>query len=424
MKDFLRKYLAWFFPGMNIKRWTWLALFGLIVFSIGVHGFLVSNIDKELSLSLSVFLSEEVFFTNFFLIGGFFIFVLGVYRINQILIRSVSKDLKKGQLAGKVFVDQVLSHRMSVTVIGGGHGLSTLLRGLKAWTTNINAIVTVADSGGSSGMLRDEFGAIPQGDIRNCLVALAEDESFMERFFQYRFEKGKIKGHSLGNLILFALSEQEKNLAKGIGDIGKIFNLMGSVIPAANMPLTLIGEKENGAIVEGEANIPEKEGRIVKLWLKEKNVKATKEAIEAIRKSDLIIFGPGSLFTSVLANLLIEDLSKEIKDSKACKIYISNMMTQKGETNNMSVEDHMFEIVSKIGNLDYIILNKEVSEKQKKRYAERGVAPLEYDLINLLASGVKPVVKSFTSEKKFAHHDSEKLGQCVYEIAKKWRKKK
>ncbi len=424
MKNFFKKHLAWFFPGMNIKRWTWLSLFGLVVFSFGIHGVLNASKDIYFFSSLSEFLDQEIILRNFFLIGGFFIFLLGVYRMNQILIKSVNKDIKKGQLVGKVFVDQVLSHRMSVTVIGGGHGLSTLLRGLKVWTTNIKAIVTVADSGGSSGMLRDEFGSIPQGDIRNCLVALAEDESFMERFFQYRFEKGKIKGHSLGNLILFALSEQEKDLAKGIGDIGKVFNLMGSVIPAANIPLTLIGEKEDGSIIEGEAKIPEKEGRIVKLSLKEKDVKATKEAIEAVKKSDLIIFGPGSLFTSVLANLLIEDLSTEIKNSKACKIYISNMMTQNGETNNMSVEDHMFEIVSKIGNLDYIILNKEVSEKQKKRYAERGVAPLEYDLINLLASGVKPVVKKFTSEKKFAHHDSEKLGQCVYEIAKKWRKKK
>jgi len=424
LKDFLKKYLAWFLPGMNIKRWTWLALFGLLVFSFGMHGFLVSSIDADLSFSLMSFLIEEVFFTNLFLIGGFFIFILGVYRINQILIKSVSRDLKKGQLAGKVFVDQVLSHRMSVTVIGGGHGLSTLLRGLKKWTTNINAIVTVADSGGSSGMLRDEFGSIPQGDIRNCLVALAENESFMERFFQYRFKKGKIKGHSLGNLILFALSEQEKDLAKGIGDIGKAFNLMGSVIPSANIPLTLIGEKENGEIVEGEANLPKSDGRIFNLRLKEKDVKPTLEAVKAIQNSDLIIFGPGSLFTSVIANLLIGDLSKEIKKSKACKIYISNMMTQNGETNDMSVEDHMFEIISKVGKLDYIILNKEVSEKQKQRYAERGVAPLKYDLINLLASGVKPIVKKFTNEKKFAHHDPDKLGKCIYEIAKKWRKKK
>ncbi len=422
--NFFKKHLAWFFPGMNIKRWTWLALFGLFVFSFGIHGVLNASEENSFFSNLSRFLNQEVLLRNFFLVSGFSIFLLGVYRINEILIRSVNKDIKKGELVGKVFVDQVLSHRMSVTVVGGGHGLSTLLRGLKSWTTNINAIVTVADSGGSSGMLRDEFGAIPQGDIRNCLVALAEDESFMERFFQYRFEKGKIKGHSLGNLILFALAEQEKNLAKGIGDIGKIFNLMGSVIPAANTPLTLIGEKEDGSVIEGEAKIPEKTGRIVKLWLKEKNAKATKEALDAIRKSDLIIFGPGSLFTSVIANLLITDLSEEIKHSSACKIYISNMMTQNGETNDMSVEDHMFEIISKIGNLDYIILNKEVSEKQKKRYAERGVFPLEYDLINLLASGVKPIVKKFTNERKFAHHDSEKLGQCIYEIAKKWRKKK
>lgn len=414
MNPFLRQVFTWFLPGMGVKRWASTAFLGMVLFGLGIHGLLTTL----------PWTSPWPLWGSFLLVLlGLVGFAHGIRRMNRILLKAADPRAGQGALVHRVYASQVLAQGPSITAIGGGTGLSALLRGLRSHSTNLTAVVTVADSGGSSGALRDAYGATPPGDIRNCLVALAEDEEVMERVFQYRFEDGPFAGHSLGNLVLFALGEAAGGLERGLADVERIFALRGRVVPAARGPVTLVAEKERGKVIVGEAKISERPGRVRRIWIEDRGVEASGEAVEAILGADLVVLGPGSLFTSIVPNLLMPPIAEAVRKSEAIKAYVANIMTQPGETDGMTAEDHLSEIVSLVGPVDYVMLNREVAESQAKAYAAEGAEPVAYDLLGLLASGVKPVVDDFAGgEPDLARHDPLALAEALVALVKSRRR--
>jgi uncharacterized cofD-like protein len=229
-----------------------------------------------------------------------------------------------------------------IVVIGGGTGLSVLLKGLKKYTSRLTAIVTVTDDGGSSGRLRAEMGVLPPGDIRNCLVALAETETLMDKVFQHRFQAGNgLQGHTLGNLLLVAMSEIAGGFISAIQEVSKVLAVRGVVLPATLEPVVLAATMENGSTVVGETRIREHEGKIERISLVPDQCLPVPETLKAIQEADAIILGPGSLYTSIIPNLLVKGVAESLTEAKAPLIYVSNIMTEKGETDGFTAADHL-----------------------------------------------------------------------------------
>ncbi|MDR1696440.1 MAG: YvcK family protein [Endomicrobium sp.] len=311
---------------------------------------------------------------------------------------------------------------LKIAAIGGGSGLSTLLRGLKKYSCSITAVVNVADDGGSSGKLRDELGILPPGDIRNCLVALSEEESLMSRLFQYRFpSKGSLSGHSFGNLFLTAMSAISGSFDNAIASSAEVLAIRGKVLPVTLSSVALEAELENGKKVFGESNIGVVESRIKKITLNPAFPAAAPHVLETLKNADVIILGPGSLYTSIIVNLLVDGVADAVKSSKALKIYVCNIMTQPGETKDYKLSDHIraIEEHSHKGIVDCVLANNgSIPEKLAKRYRKYGAKPVEID-----KTRVKTVRdKLFSgSDKAYAHarHDSGRLAKTLIKIIEK-----
>ena len=248
-----------------------------------------------------------------------------------------------------------------VVIIGGGTGLPVLLRGLKHYPVDITAIVTVADDGGSSGRLRDELNIPPPGDVRNVLAALSDVEPLIEEMFQHRFKSSnELSGHSLGNLILAAMTSITGDFMYAIQEMSKVLNVHGNVLPAANQSVVLHAELEDGTIISGESKIPFSGKRIKRVFLTPDTIQPLPETIQAIRNADLIIIGPGSLYTSILPNLLVPQIGEEVCEAKAKKVYICNLMTQAGETHDFTASDHVNAIYDHMGKpfMNTILVNR------------------------------------------------------------------
>ncbi|MCX7942181.1 MAG: YvcK family protein [Dictyoglomaceae bacterium] len=305
-----------------------------------------------------------------------------------------------------------------ITVIGGGTGLSTILRGLKKYPLRLNAIVTVSDDGGSSGRLSKDLDVLPPGDVRNCLVALADEEALMTKLFQYRFNNGDLKGHSFGNIFLVAMSSILGDFLLGIKEASKVLAIKGQVFPSTLCKVKLKAIFDNGAEIIGETAISSyKEGRIKKMSLISSSpVNATPEAVDVLKNSDLIIIGPGSLFTSILPNLLIEEIKNSIKKSKAPKIYICNVMTQPYETFNFSASNHLSAIVEHLGfvPVDYVIVNTKIPKKELlEKYRNSGADIVRVDLDKLKEFNIKILTGNFISETNLVRHDADKLAKFI-----------
>lgn len=311
--------------------------------------------------------------------------------------------------------------KLNIVALGGGSGLSTLLRGLKKYFKNITAIVNVADDGGSSGILRSELGVLPPGDIRNCLVALSEEESLMSRLFQYRFpSKGTLSGHSFGNLFLTAMSAISGGFDNAIAKSGEVLAIRGRVLPVTLESVTLEAELENGKKVKGESAVSKTRRRIKKISLTPLFPPAAPEVLEALKNADIMIFGPGSLYTSVIVNLLVDGVTEAVKSSGAYKIYVCNIMTQPGETGGYKLSDHIdaIERHSYKGIIDCVLINKgKIPEEISKRYGKCGSFQVEADKIN-----TKTVKNSLFSDEIYARHDSDKLAGALMGIIKESKK--
>lgn len=313
------------------------------------------------------------------------------------------------------------NNEAKVVVIGGGTGLSTMLRGLKQYTSHITAIVTVGDDGGGSGKLREDLGMLPPGDIRNCILALADTEPLMEDLLQYRFTEGSLKGQCFGNLFLAAMAGISENFEDAVQKMSSVLAVKGKVLPVTLDDMKLIAELENGEIIEGESKIPSevivRNTRIKKIAIKPIDAKPLEEAIKAINNADVIIMGPGSLYTSIIPNLLVKGIPEAICKSPAKKVYISNVMTQPGETDGFKVSNHL-KILMDYGvaeNIDYVIANNgiippDIKEKYAKENAELVV--LDYENIsNLNVNVIEADLIKIT--KRYVKHNAEKLAELI-----------
>ena len=313
------------------------------------------------------------------------------------------------------------NNEAKVVVIGGGTGLSTMLRGLKQYTSHITAIVTVGDDGGGSGKLREDLGMLPPGDIRNCILALADTEPLMEDLLQYRFTEGSLKGQCFGNLFLAAMAGISENFEDAVQKMSSVLAVKGKVLPVTLDDMKLIAELENGEIIEGESKIPSevivRNTRIKKIAIKPIDAKPLEEAIKAINNADVIIMGPGSLYTSIIPNLLVKGIPEAICKSPAKKAYISNVMTQPGETDGFKVSNHL-KVLMDYGvaeNIDYVIANNgiippDIKEKYAKENAELVV--LDYENIsNLNVNVIEADLIKIT--KRYVKHNAEKLAELI-----------
>ncbi|MCG8529394.1 MAG: YvcK family protein, partial [Desulfovibrionales bacterium] len=318
-----------------------------------------------------------------------------------------------------VFQKRQLRRGPKIVAFGGGTGLSTLLRGLKEYTANITGVVTMSDDGGSSGILRDDLGILPPGDIRSCLVALADTEPMMECLFQYRFTEGDLKGHSFGNLFIAAMTEITGDFDRAVQESSKVLAVRGRVLPSTLKDITLFAEHVDGKITRGESNIPEYPSPVKQVYLEPDDAPPLKETMTVIKEADAIIFGPGSLFTSVIPSLLIKDIAKAIHASKAMKIYVCNIMTQPGETTNFTVADHVEQIFKHVGDkiFDYVVVNNEpIAENLAGKYALEGSYPVGLDMERLKKLGVHVIKGPLVSKLDLVRHNPGKLATLVIKL--------
>jgi len=413
--------LRWLYPGMRVKRWALLALFstGLVVFA------LLEIVGKERIREIYRFVPENEV-ARFALIGllivvGVVGFAVGVSRLVRSVARGVA-PLKEEKPSDLIYRTRVLEKAPHVVAFGGGTGLSTLLRGLKKVTSNLTAVVTVMDDGGSSGRLRSELDVLPPGDVRNCILALAEDEWRIERFFQHRFcGTSDFDGHSLGNLLLVGMEQVTGGFDRAIEEMCSILDVRGRVLPATLAKTHLVAQMADGEWVEGESRITADPRRIKRIELSAQSVDPYNRVLEAIADADLILLGPGSLFTSLIPNLLVEGIAVAIEEAAAEKLLVANLMTQPGETTAFTLCDHLRilnEYIS-IRCFDSVVINTTLpSEALLAGYQEESAEPVKDDLIEENAYDLKVIHADLLGTielegKPTVKHDSHKLARVI-----------
>ncbi|RKY31988.1 MAG: hypothetical protein DRP74_03710 [Candidatus Omnitrophota bacterium] len=406
IKEKLFYIIKWLYPGIGIKRWIILSTFGIILVVIGSL-----NLRSEEHWALQALDAIVI-------ISGIIILILGIKRLMRSFIAAFLPSPKEAELVDILYQKKHLSRGPRIVTIGGGTGLSVLLSGLKEYTSNITAIVTVADDGGSSGRLRQQFDILPPGDIRNCLVALADASTLMRDLFQFRFDKKspELSGHSFGNLFITAMTSLTGDFEKAIKETSKVLSLRGQVIPSTLDNVVLVAEHKNGSVTEGEDKIPKVDSSINKVYLKPDRPQATPEALRAIKEAQIIVLGPGSLYTSILPNLLIKEITDALASSQAIKIYVCNVMTQHGETDSYSACDHVKSLIhhshSRI--FDYCILNStKLPEELLRRYEQEYSHPVKMDSKNIEDMGYRVIEEDIVSTDDFIRHDPTKLAKII-----------
>jgi uncharacterized cofD-like protein len=411
--------LKWLYPGMHIKRWLGLLLFGISLMGLGI-----AYVLKEAYLQVElpgVFYYLTLQFMPRWGRGLLFMTLslstvgIAVYKLNQsLLFAFVRPDYRdEGGLAQAIYNKRFLSRGPHVVAIGGGTGLSTLLRGLKAYTSNLTAIVTVADDGGSTGRLRQEFGVVAPGDLRQCIAALAEAEPLMSRLFQYRFTEGTgLEGHSFGNLFIVAMSEVTGNFETAIHEASRVLNVRGTILPSTLEDVTLSARTHEDEMVHGEHNITEHGARIRDLYLNPPSAEAHPDAVRAILDADLVVVGPGSLYTSVLPNLLVPGIQKALLQTSATRIFICNVATQQGETDGFSVSDHIETIERHMGKgmLNAVLANNNIDALPESWNSHP--VPISNGGIRAL-EGLHLVEADVVAEENRYRHDPEKLAATL-----------
>ncbi|MFZ0368516.1 MAG: YvcK family protein [Halobacillus sp.] len=308
-----------------------------------------------------------------------------------------------------------------VVVIGGGTGLPVLLRGLKNLPIDLSAIVTVADDGGSSGKLRNEMAIPAPGDIRNVVAALSDAEPMLLDLFQHRFADGNgLSGHSMGNLLLAALASMTGDFYQGIKEISRVLNVRGHIYPIANHSMNLHAEMEDGTIVTGESSIPKQQKKIKRVFVSPTPVQPLPEAVNAIKEADLIVIAPGSLYTSILPNIIIPEIGQALRDTKAKVTYVCNVMTQEGETSGYTAGDHLKALFDHIGRgviNSIVVHNQPIEQKVKKAYAKENAEPVIYDIERIKSMGIEVVEEDIIDESQaMLRHDTDKLTQLLHSM--------
>jgi uncharacterized cofD-like protein len=373
--SFFRETVRWVRPGLGLKRWFLFLMLGITLIGLGFAVILIDiyRTDSNDPLLLTLLAYGSLRFLprviRAIIFGGLGVglVIYGIVNLNRSLLAPFLRP-------GSDIVDQLRDFRRRergprIVAIGGGHGLATLLRGLKTYTSNLTAVVTVADDGGSSGRLRESYGILPPGDIRNCLAALSNDEDLLAQLFQYRFSgSSDLDGHSFGNLFITALSDITGSFESAVVESGRVLSVNGQVLPATLHNVSLVASMQlphslNEVRVEGESKIPEMAGKVRRVWLEPDDASAYPPVLREILTADIIVVGPGSLFTSLLPNLLVKDLLAAMHASRAIKIYVSNIATQMGETDFYTCYDHVRALEGHVGEdlFDVILCNDNYS---------------------------------------------------------------
>jgi uncharacterized cofD-like protein len=414
-------------PGL--KRWIGIVLIFVVFIVYGVLNLLDLHPVKSVMDFTSELLSDAVHFLPkrgigiLTLIVGFIGLAWAILRLNRNILGAYLPDDREA-LPDVLYRKRHLERGPRVVVIGGGTGLSNLLRGLKRFTNNITAIVTVADDGGSSGRLRQELGVLPPGDIRNCITALADEDQLVTELFHYRFEHGEgLEGHNFGNLFLTAVCAVTKgDMIQAVRTASRVLNSCGQVLPSTLDDITLVAEMQDGSEVRGESHISHTDARIRRVVCDPPNAKATPEAVDAILSAELIILGPGSLYTSIVPNLLVPGISAAVRQSLAAKLYVCNVLTQPGETTGFTVGDHVEALMLNSGTqpgegyrLMDTVLVSDLSQTSPERLAAlpEGAAPVKFDAEKVRGLSVGAISKSIVSEAAISHHDSVKLARVI-----------
>ncbi|NSW51984.1 MAG: YvcK family protein [Anaerolineae bacterium] len=421
--QWVHQELEWFRPGLGLKRWLTLMALGTLLLGLGIALIILDiyrNATAPVWVDLLAFLSLRFLprWLRFMIFGGFGLSCIFLGSIG--FRRTVLKPFVGDRLTAYKTVAQYRrrSKGPRVVVLGGGSGLASMLRGLKKHSSNITAIVTMADDGGSSGELRRMVGAPPPGDIRNCLAALSDDEALLTQIFQYRFGKEyNLNGHSLGNLFIMAMGEITGSFEEGVAEAGRVLAVTGRVLPATLQDVRLAAIKVNTEtgeekIVRGESDIPKVNGRIKRIWLEPDNPQAFPPAIQAILSADLIVVGPGSLHTSLLANLLVPDIGRAVKASKANKFYVCNITSEPGETDGFCVGDHIRVFESHLGQkiFDLLICNNAFPDHLLPKH-------LSWIRIDEGLEGHYTVYSANLVDKtRPTRHDSDHLAQVVMDL--------
>ena len=446
----LNAWLKWLTPNMGVKRWIALGIVGLALFMAGADVQIQSRAPGERPLSIRVadalihhiHLGIKPYTLGLLLlIAGTLLCFFAFGRLVGSLTSILSPELSSGGLADRVYQRRKLAHAPRIVVIGGGTGLSTMLRGLKQYSSNITAVVTVADDGGSSGKIKKQLNILPPGDIRNCLVALADAESQMTELFQFRFRNAAetpeskkktteeaapanygegLRDHSFGNLLIAAMTAiNDGDFEKAVRETSRVLNIRGKVLPATVDHVHLRAEMENGAFLEGETTIANSPLRIKRMYLLPETACPVDDALEDIARADVIVLGPGSVFTSVIPNLLVRGIPEAIRRSKAKKVYICNVMTQPGETDGFSAYDHVRAIERHAGGrvFDYVLINSaRPNSHLLEKYQKSGATLVIADTDRIKSEGYRPITGAFISQTDVVRHDAAALARAIMNL--------
>jgi len=430
----MRRYFRWLMPGLGLKRWLFVSVFGVFLLVLGfslvvrlnLYGIIGSWLFNNLSYSSAMFRYGPIAAGGLGLVVGSLLAMYGVTR----LVRSVLSTLTlPGEgLAEAYYQRRNLLRGPKVVAVGGGTGIPALLRGMKQYTSNLSAVVTVADDGGSSGRLRTEFGILPPGDIRNCLVALADTEPLMERLFQYRFHQGSgLAGHPFGNLFILAMTETTGNFYDAIQASSQVLAVRGRVMPSTLAHVVLKAQLANGEVVAGESLIGHYGCPIRRVFLERVDgehrggpIEPLDDAIKAIEEADVIVLGPGSLYTSILPNLLVPGVADAIRRAKALKVYVCNIMTEPGETDGYTVSQHIKALIDHAGYgvINTCVVNSgPIPDGMLTRYQANGATPVTLDAKECQRLGVDLIQADVIDrEQDYLRHCPDKLSWHIGRI--------
>ncbi len=425
----------WLYPGLKVKRWFLLSLVGIVLAGTGlamiIEGPFLGSVEQLLQRLLIV-VSGPLPGT----VQGMLVLALGVLIAMlgfRQMLHSIIQDLLPApgsKLADFLFTRSYLRRGPRIVAIGGGTGQSVLLRGLKKYTANLTAVVTVTDDGGSSGRLRGELGVLPPGDVRSCLVALADTEKSMEDIFTYRFRQGRgLAGHSLGNLLITGLADMAGGFDVAIQELSRVLAIRGQVLPATLTPAVLVAEFADGSRREGETSISGAGKRITKVSLKPANCQPLPQVLQAIAEADGVVLGPGSLYTSILPILLMPQVTEALRKSRAPVFYVCNVMTEPGETDFYTASDHLKAIQDHIGPgvVDYMVVHAgPVPPGLREKYRRDRAYPVVVDAMTAIKLGVQVIRANLLDDADLVRHQPDRLARVIldhlYRHGSRWKR--
>jgi uncharacterized cofD-like protein len=409
-----QRWLRWLMPGLEVKRWLLLLMLAILIIDLGAS-YALKSLYTEVTFpgyvaTITLQFLPKTIRAVIFVLAGVSLLAFSIVKLQ----RSVIGPFLPGgdrSMADMIYTFRTRGRGPRLVAIGGGTGMSTLLRGLKQYTSNLAAVVTVADDGGSSGRLREEYRILPPGDFRQCLVALADAEPLVTQLFNHRFHEGSLDGHSFGNLFIMAMAEVTGNFEHALRESGRVLAVRGAIIPSTLQDVTLVASV-NGHMVEGESKIPKQNAPITRVFLKPDQAELNPEAALAIMNAELIVVGPGSLYTSILPNLLVPGMVKTIKESQALKVFVCNVASQHGETDGYNVSDYLRILHEHIcENLfDFVLVNANLNH-----LPTGGQSQVMFDHQDAVLSSprVRFIAGDVVNTRIPSHHDPDKLARLL-----------